>query len=598
MNTRASHGRQQPINHLYPTPTGQLKARSLKVTTFLCLVVALNCARPDATAQPPPGGVVTNCTEAALRAAMAGGGTVTFTCDGTIFLANTITNTTNIVLDAAWHHVTISGSNSVRVFYVNTSVTLTLMNLTVANGYSLNGGGIFNNGGTVNAINCTFSGNNFASTGNTNAPAGGAIYNQSGTVALYGCTVANNDIQGDSGPYASGSPGYDAKGGAIYNAGSLLATCCDFAANSAIGGNGGSGPGAVSPFMPFRGYPGGNAGTGCGGAICNAGGMLIDCCLFNGNTATGGNGGNGGNTVNERTSYPGGSGGSGENGAGAAIFNSGTTAMVNSTIVSNVGTGGVGGYGGYADEEVPSSLNGQGGNGGQGGSGFAGICDTGDLSMTNCTIALNNASAGTGGQAGSGTPNGTPGVSGTASSLSTLGGTTLINTLVANGVTGSNCYGNVIDGGYNLSSDSSCAFTNIGSLNNIAPLLGPLTNNGGPTPTLALLPGSPAIDAGNSSAAPLTDQRGFPRPAGLAADIGAFEFNSVLPAIAISPAGGTGLTLLGSGNAGGGCRLLTSTDLINWTPIATNQIGTNGTIQFHEDRPPGDPRRFYCLVMP
>ena len=39
------------------------------------------------------GGVVTNCTEAALRAAMTGGGTVTFACDGTITLASTITNT-------------------------------------------------------------------------------------------------------------------------------------------------------------------------------------------------------------------------------------------------------------------------------------------------------------------------------------------------------------------------------------------------------------------------------------------------------------------------------------------------------------------------
>ena len=38
------------------------------------------------------GGVVTDCTEAELRGAMAGGGAVTFACDGTILLANTITN--------------------------------------------------------------------------------------------------------------------------------------------------------------------------------------------------------------------------------------------------------------------------------------------------------------------------------------------------------------------------------------------------------------------------------------------------------------------------------------------------------------------------
>ena len=51
---------------------------------------------------------------------------------------------------------------------------------------------------------------------------------------------------------------------------------------------------------------------------------------------------------------------------------------------------------------------------------------------------------------------------------------------------------------------------------------------------MALLPGSPAIDAGDTSLAPATDQRGFPRPAGAAADIGAFEYGSVMPTLAIS----------------------------------------------------------------
>lgn len=65
-----------------------------------------------------------------------------------------------------------------------------------------------------------------------------------------------------------------------------------------------------------------------------------------------------------------------------------------------------------------------------------------------------------------------------------------------------------------------------------APGLAPLVNNGGPTRTHALLPGSPAIDHGNSSASVTNDQRGpgFPRVVGTGvigatADIGAFEFN-------------------------------------------------------------------------
>src|SRR5207244_11402345 len=56
----------------------------------------------------------------------------------------------------------------------------------------------------------------------------------------------------------------------------------------------------------------------------------------------------------------------------------------------------------------------------------------------------------------------------------------------------------------------------------VNPLLGPLQNNGGPTPTMALLPGSPALDAGNNTNAPAFDQRGtgFPRIVNGIIDIG------------------------------------------------------------------------------
>ena len=60
------------------------------------------------------GGVVTNCTEANLRGAMAGGGTVTFACDGTITLTNTITGDLDVTLDGTGHHVAISGGGAVR----------------------------------------------------------------------------------------------------------------------------------------------------------------------------------------------------------------------------------------------------------------------------------------------------------------------------------------------------------------------------------------------------------------------------------------------------------------------------------------------------
>ena len=108
-------------------------------------------------------GVVTSCTEASLRAAMAGGGTVTFACDGTITLASSISNSVNTILDATGHQITISGTNKVQVFCVNSNVTLSISNLTIAKGYARDGplapnggGGIRNRGGIVNLNGVTF----------------------------------------------------------------------------------------------------------------------------------------------------------------------------------------------------------------------------------------------------------------------------------------------------------------------------------------------------------------------------------------------------------------------------------------------------------
>jgi len=66
-------------------------------------------------------------------------------------------------------------------------------------------------------------------------------------------------------------------------------------------------------------------------------------------------------------------------------------------------------------------------------------------------------------------------------------------------------------------------YTGSGNLD-AEPLLGSLQNNGGFTQTLALLPGSPAIDAGNDTFCPATDQRGVTRPQGSHCDIGAYEY--------------------------------------------------------------------------
>jgi beta-glucanase (GH16 family) len=80
----------------------------------------------------------------------------------------------------------------------------------------------------------------------------------------------------------------------------------------------------------------------------------------------------------------------------------------------------------------------------------------------------------------------------------------------------------VISGGHNLVQDDTCnavASDLIGS----EAKLGSLADNGGPTWTHALLPGSPAIDTADDLACPVTDQRGVTRPQGPHCDIGAFE---------------------------------------------------------------------------
>jgi hypothetical protein len=96
-----------------------------------------------------------------------------------------------------------------------------------------------------------------------------------------------------------------------------------------------------------------------------------------------------------------------------------------------------------------------------------------------------------------------------------------------------NCGGSPLETeGFNLSSDRSCDLDGAGDLNGVDPDLGQLRNNSGPTWTMALRPGSPAIDGGNRSGCRdwlgrllATDQRGMPRHLheSRGCDIGAYE---------------------------------------------------------------------------
>jgi hypothetical protein len=93
-----------------------------------------------------------------------------------------------------------------------------------------------------------------------------------------------------------------------------------------------------------------------------------------------------------------------------------------------------------------------------------------------------------------------------------------------------NCQGVIVDGGHNLQfPGTSCGLT----IASVDPKLGTLSDNGGPTQTIPLLPGSAAIGAGDpavcSSVLKNLDQRGFARATNGTCDIGAFEYYAQAP---------------------------------------------------------------------
>ena len=209
-----------------------------------------------------------------------------------------------------------------------------------------------------------------------------------------------------------------------------------------------------------------------------------------------------------------------------------TLTLVNSTISNNTSKDSVGG--GIYVERGPltvtnSTVANNTSTGGGGGLGGGVFISSGTVTFTNSTISNNNASLTGGGIYNGGvltltntTVSGNTAVNG--GGVDNFYGTTanLVNTIIANN-SGGDCRESLSSQGHNLDSDGTCGLSGPGDLSNTDPLLGPLQDNGGPTFTHALLPGSPAIDAGDDTAAPATDQRGIARPQGAASDIGAYE---------------------------------------------------------------------------
>jgi hypothetical protein len=185
------------------------------------------------------------------------------------------------------------------------------------------------------------------------------------------------------------------------------------------------------------------------------------------------------------------------------IVNDGTMVLINSTVSGNQ-------HGGYGDGSIANS---------------------GFLKLTNSTVAANRSFNDTPAVQNSGTLQ----IAGSLLSGS-LGWYDEIMPACSNA-------GTIVSLGNNIDRDGSCGLNGPGDAVG-DPRLGPLAENGGPTLTMALLPGSPAIDAvpvercTDADGAPLlVDQRGVPRPQGDACDIGAFELEATPVEIDIRPGG-------------------------------------------------------------
>jgi hypothetical protein len=272
-------------------------------------------------------------------------------------------------------------------------------------------------------------------------------------------------------------------GGGISNSGTLMLT------NITVSGNWAPIPCAIPLGLICLHF-----GRAAGGGIYNSGVLTISNTIISGNHA--------GSYCN----------GTPCSAVGGGIYNNGTAMMIkNSTLTGN-----------SASTACSISLKCQVGAGG------AVYSFGGTVTLNNSTVSENSAyrcsgvCSGTGGAIAIGAGNlamNNSTVSGNpAGGIFNLGTATLQNSIIANKPV-TNCVGTITSHGYNLSSDGSCAFSKSGDRNNTNPVLGTLGYYGGPTPTIPLLTGSPAIDAGNPSGCTdglghllKTDQRGMPRP--------------------------------------------------------------------------------------
>ncbi|WP_165230645.1 right-handed parallel beta-helix repeat-containing protein [Aquisphaera insulae] len=440
--------------------------------------------------------------------------------------------------------------------YIKFGGTATLTGCTISgNSAARNGGGLYVNRATTTLTDCTVSGNSAARDG-------GGLFS-SGTATLTGCTVSDNSADG--------------RGGGVLNGGKLTLTGCFVSDNSADNGGGVSTTRGTTVLTDCT-VSGNTAGSQGGGLYANNGGATtLTNSVVSGNSAY--NGGGlfnyfGTATLTDCTVEANSAGHS-----GGGLINFGTSTLINTAVIGNLAGDWGGGMtnssgtatwinctvSGNSAGVVGGALNNNStatftncdlsGNSAKWGGGVFNFYGT--TTLSNSTVSGNSATYGGGVWSAAGTATLS---SCTVSGNSAINGggianydtTTLGNTIVAANTagTGPDVSGDFSSLGNNLigTTDGSSGWVGSDLTGTIAtplnPLLAPLGDYGGPTLTMALLPGSPAIDAGSNALIPdgvTTDQRGLPRIVSGVVDIGAFESSGFTIAVSSGDGQSTGV---------------------------------------------------------
>jgi hypothetical protein len=378
-----------------------------------------------------------------------------------------------------------SSQTSFRIFHVMPGISVIIAGLTISggDGGEEGGGGILNDHGILTIDSCVVQ-NSFGQNG-------GAVYND-GSAGSATLAILNGSISANYAAYA---------GGGIYNDGYNGGNATVSLTNSTVNGN----------TAAYSGFP---TGGGAAGGIYNGGGTLTitDSVVSN-------------NYAGVSDPFPVGSGG--------GIVNDGTLTITSSSVSGNQAYLSGGGIENGGTVTISgSTISGNGAIGQHDGQPWGhGGGMVGEVTFNNSTLSNNYAALNGGGIDGGGAISNSTLSDNDGGGISVSASLEIGNTILKAGARGANISNNgamVTSHGYNVSSDDGGGVLNgPGDQINTDPLLGPLQNNGGPTSTYALLPGSPAIDRGdpNFTPPPLYDQRNSPfvRVFNNRIDVGSFE---------------------------------------------------------------------------